>query len=238
MAIKTVIANELSDWGILSVQWQQARRADQGIVKDIDVDVEYLDTEMGADRSIEDRKPEPTGLQQATTTTPITTKPKSAKSAGSKPAEPPKTSQDAPGGVHTPPEPSKAQEQGKASDGAPTEATAVPSAEPQTTDNPPGEGEATDEQAEAEAGLAPLPEFKPRSGESDALTGVRRLLHEARTSEDELMVVLRKNKVAKLDQRLSELSDAKLLNIGRAFPSLNTQIKAMKEEASPSAPAA
>lgn len=45
MALKTVIANELSDWGILSIQWQQARRYDQGVVRDLDAGVQYVDSD-------------------------------------------------------------------------------------------------------------------------------------------------------------------------------------------------
>jgi len=41
MALKTVIANELRHWGILSVQTQMAFREDQGMRKDIDVEVEF-----------------------------------------------------------------------------------------------------------------------------------------------------------------------------------------------------
>ena len=43
MAIKTVVKNELSDWGLLSIEFQTALKADQGVVKDIDAEVEYLD---------------------------------------------------------------------------------------------------------------------------------------------------------------------------------------------------
>lgn len=43
MAIKTVIKNELSDWGILSVELQKAMRHDQGAQADIDSEVVYTD---------------------------------------------------------------------------------------------------------------------------------------------------------------------------------------------------
>jgi recombination protein RecT len=41
MALKTVIANELRHWGILSVEMQMAYREDHGMHKDIDTEVEF-----------------------------------------------------------------------------------------------------------------------------------------------------------------------------------------------------
>jgi len=43
MARKTVLKDALSKWGPLSVQMQRASVIDQGVVKDIDADVEYID---------------------------------------------------------------------------------------------------------------------------------------------------------------------------------------------------
>lgn len=47
MAIKTVVKNELSDWGILSVEMRQASKFDQGVVVDVDSEaVAYPDREQ------------------------------------------------------------------------------------------------------------------------------------------------------------------------------------------------
>lgn len=43
MAIKTVLKNELADWGILSIQMQTAIRHDQGVQRDIESEVVYVD---------------------------------------------------------------------------------------------------------------------------------------------------------------------------------------------------
>lgn len=43
MAMKTVIKNELSKWGVLSVQMQRAITEDQGVRKDIDAELEFPD---------------------------------------------------------------------------------------------------------------------------------------------------------------------------------------------------
>jgi hypothetical protein len=43
MALKTVIANELRKWGILSVQMVKAIQSDQGVVTDVDSEVTFPD---------------------------------------------------------------------------------------------------------------------------------------------------------------------------------------------------
>lgn len=48
MAIKTVIKNELSDWGILSIELQKAMHHDQGAQTDIESEVVYVDNAAGA----------------------------------------------------------------------------------------------------------------------------------------------------------------------------------------------
>ena len=45
MALKTVIRNELSDWGILSIDMQRAMKHDQGAQVDIESEVVYVDNE-------------------------------------------------------------------------------------------------------------------------------------------------------------------------------------------------
>lgn len=162
------------------------------------------------------------------------------------PGNAPKTTQERPAPVNTPP---------AASNAAPAPAaSAIP---------PSGESPGpSDEQAEAEAGLAPSQTetqtsaaaadppgaastapapaaaappaptgpkgdpatFKPRDGEGIPLTSVRRWLHLEAKTEAELLTVLVANKAAKAGQKLNELSEAKLDNVYKARSTLLTQM--------------
>lgn len=254
MALKTVIANELSDWGILSVQWQTAKRYDQGVVTDIDADVQYVDNVLqeGGKEAIEDeRKPEPTAFQQATQgqisapgvgtaglgqvpqgadkAKPVKGTAKTvtepAKSADPKPETPPKIAQDAGKGVSTPPTTPNAAPAAAQEAGAPKESKPEPS----------------NEAAEAAAGLAPVQKqdkpvmprqnepFVSNPKESLALQNVRFLLHKHGKTEAELVAHLQSKQVAKKEQNhLADLADKKLEKIGNAFQSLLAEMNAPK----------
>ncbi len=60
-------------------------------------------------------------------------------------------------------------------------------------------------------------EFKPKHGESDALTNVRYLLHKHGKSEEQLLFVGRKKNWAKEGQKLAELSELKLKQVGSTW---------------------
>jgi hypothetical protein len=86
--------------------------------------------------------------------------------------------------------------------------------------------------AEDDGDLAPQTTFVPRTGESEALTSVRLLLQQTNRTEADLLGVLLKNKVCKAEQKLSDLSETKLLNISKAYPSLLVAIKAAAQATS------
>lgn len=224
MAMKTVVKNELSDWGILSVQWQLARRADQAIIKDIDAEPEYIDIEAAQHETVEERKAEPTNFQQATQAppappappTPAVTVPKRdrvKRQAATKP-------QDAPGGVQTPPESTNVTGQPAAQQAPPPNTTPAPP-------TPPAK-EAPPAAPTTPAPTPAKPPFKPHASESEALTSVRLLLYQVDRTEEELMAVMRTNRAAKDNQKLADLSESKLLNISKAWPSLYKQIQELQ----------
>lgn len=68
MALKTVIKNELSDWGVLSIEFRRGLEADQSVKSDPDADPEYPDnapfdvgSAVAGERTPE--PPEPAGTQ-------------------------------------------------------------------------------------------------------------------------------------------------------------------------------
>lgn len=144
--------------------------------------------------------------------------------------EGPGTPHDAPAGVQTPPTPSEAPP-------APASEQPAPVQEADASET------GSDEAEEAAAGLAPVQQppaapvapaqeapptpvvapFTPRAGESEGLTSIRLLLHRSSKTEDQILAWLRANKAAKDGQKLSDLSETKLINTGRAFNSFLTE---------------
>jgi hypothetical protein len=120
----------------------------------------------------------------------------------------------------------KPQEAPKAAQTTPAPATAAPA--PASAQQPATEAasQGSDEAAEAAAGLAPAQTAQPAANtapwqpnpqESDALNNVRFLLHQAGRTEEELMPLLRSKKLARDDQKLADLAQAKLLNVGKTW---------------------
>lgn len=224
MALKTVIANELSDWGILSVQFQLARRNDQAMVKDIDAEAEYIDTrevDQIGEGEPEKHKPEATGHEKATKgpkTEPekAATKPQDAPKSQEATSTPPKAEtqpEKAPVSETKAPEAAVAptETQGK------VETTAEPSPKAETTVEKPQDDDNLVFETVPPAGAAETPgkaEFAPNPQETPELQQVRRLLHNNGKTEADLISVLRKNKAMKEEQgHISELSTKKLENI-------------------------
>lgn len=154
----------------------------------------------------EPKAPEATGLEKAKTSSQKTEKkPDESKEA-------PKTT------AQTPP----------AASGAPTppqQTTQTPNAAPaasseqgtpsndETKTSPP-----SDAKAEQDAGLAPLPPFERKAGDSDEVSNVKLLAHNARLTEAEVMNWARKGNLAKENQKsLSELAGSKLLSLAKAW---------------------
>jgi len=128
--------------------------------------------------------------------------------------------------AQTPPQGQKPAEKGTSEQpkGVETTTTTTPPPGNQVV-TPPQPSETPEDQKQlADAGLAPqqktdepLPEFVPRQGATDALNNVLYLLHKARKTEAQLLVELRKRGLAKDGQKVGELSEAKLKNIGKVF---------------------
>jgi len=129
-------------------------------------------------------------------------------------AQSPAANENTPSGEPTPPSDEKAE---AALGLAPSQnETAAPADKPATT---------TTVAAPAPAGPKVDPAtFKPRDGETMALTAVRRWLHGEGRTEPELMKVLVSNKAAKPGQKLSEMSESKLDNVYKARATLATQM--------------
>lgn len=76
----------------------------------------------------------------------------------------------------------------------------------------------SDEQAESAAGLAPLPPFEPKAGDTEEVTSIKLLAHNAGLTEAHVMVWARFKGLAKETQKsLSELAGGKLINIGKKW---------------------
>ena len=205
-----------------------------------DITLEDIETLLGLHNAIKEgdlsldeafpaapHAPSPTGLQQSQAqTTPLAT-PQPAKNADpapvvkkEKPTNAHLTTPDAPQAAEGPKTPPRA-----------VEPAVAPMAAPQATPDPTVVPEAP-AAAEDDGDLAPQTTFVPRTGESEALTSVRLLLHQTNRTEDDLLGVLLKNKVCKAEQKLSDLSETKLLNISKAYPSLLVAIKAAAQATS------
>lgn len=149
---------------------------------------------------------------------------------------PAKTPQDAPKAPPAPPtSPAPETLQGEAAG-----ENAPPSdAQPGETGEPGGEDQGEQQEStgtapsdeQGEPTLAPeddeLPPFKPRPGESDALSSVRLMMHRNRIPELALMSWARQQKLAKEGQALSDLSSAKVENINANFSVILPKIRAI-----------
>lgn len=116
---------------------------------------------------------------------------------------------------------------------APDKAVMDPTPGAETT-LPPGEAEqGTSEGSETsnpdDGDLAPQEAFKPNPNETEELQNVRFLMHRAGVKESQVMAFARKNSMAKPDQKLSDLSGAKLKTIASSWPNKVAEIKAIKE---------
>lgn len=151
--------------------------------------------------------PESTGLEKSQQQTGKTAFGPSEKPKDEKKQEPAKTAPDASKGG----EPAKTPPPAEKSTPAPSSEQAQASKEPVT---PPQ----SDEKAEQDAGLAPLPPFERKSGDSDEVSNIKFLAHNARLTEEDVMNWARKDKLAKENQKsLSELATGKLINLGKAW---------------------
>lgn len=160
----------------------------------------------------EPKAPETTGLEKAKTSSQKTEPAKTVEKKPDESKEPPKTT------AQTPP----------AASGAPTppqQTTQTPNAAPaasseqgtpsndETKTSPP-----SDAKAEQDAGLAPLPPFERKARDSDEVSNVKLLAHNARLTEAEVMNWARKGNLAKENQKsLSELAGGKLLSLAKAW---------------------
>lgn len=104
---------------------------------------------------------------------------------------------------------------------------------PQTATDATGEAEGTSEGSETsnpdDGDLAPQEAFKPNPNETEELQNVRFLMHRAGVKESQVMAFARKNSMAKPEQKLSDLSGAKLKTIASSWPNKVAEIKAIKE---------
>jgi recombination protein RecT len=84
MALKTVIKNELSDWGVLSIEFRRGLEADQSVKRDPDALVEYPDNALtfdvgsavaGSGAETPEKEPEPPAGKETTRPEQPTTKP-------------------------------------------------------------------------------------------------------------------------------------------------------------------
>lgn len=235
MAMKTVIANELSDWGVLSVQWQHARKHDQGVVADIDAEVTYIDNSETA--QIPDTvRPAATVHEQVEKAAQATNPPALGK-APAKAAEPAKETKAAPAkAAEKAPEPAK-------EPAAAAPAVAEKTAEQQEADELAKMGLApepdTNAQADAEAAAqeaAPAAgaddKFVPKEGEDEKLVNLRRVMFaegkpEDRISEAELLKYTLSVKLSKPEQKtLGDLASSKLEQLTKAWAGLLPKIKA------------
>ncbi len=221
MALKTVISNELSDWGIMSVQFQLARKADQGVTKDIDAEVEYIDAEAPPALA-ETNRPEPTPHQQATqTATSQVKQPEKEKEEdnvpmtgstplAAKPENTVETAVKAPEATQTPPEASK-----------------VPNLQ---ENNGPVAVESTVASEPTPAGTPsePDPALAPKAGESDEVASIKLLAAKAGVTWGQVKGYLVEKKLMRPEQaHLSELASQKLTAINKNFPRWIGDIKAL-----------
>ena len=143
MALKTVIKNELSDWGIMSVEMRQAQKFDQGIVIDVDSEtVQYPDHGANDDKFIPLK--------------PVSAKPVSAVEAAAA-AVLSKTVQD-----------ERAKRLQREPEQPSSGVVIAPAAEPESEAEPELPG-TSDEQAERAAGLAPRPATAPAPAKAPAI---------------------------------------------------------------------
>jgi len=224
MALKTVIANELSDWGILSVQFQLARKSDQAMIKDIDAEAEYIDGidnagQIGNGEEENQHKPAATAHQQAIQG--ATTSKEPEKKPGDVP-KPEKTTE-------------KAQEEDNVSfDDAKPAGNIVnlpqdKPAEQGVTQTPPA-GQTTQAPQEAAQGdgkteaatpaQTPTPSDDPKWGfqdqDSDAVKSIKTVCRNAGLSFNQLWTYLKSKKLARDNQSdLRELASTKLEAINR-----------------------
>lgn len=233
MALKTVIGNTLSDWGILSVEWQMARRLDQGIVKDIDAEVEFLDNDPPPPDN-EVVHPTATGHQQATTPSKApqapskgAESPSKAADAAKAPAEPAKSAASKPGDDDLPMEGATPLAKKEAAAEAPGASVTHP--EPVKATNTPSEGqtqalpvEATQGDGKSEAAAPPEtpdPALGPEAGDTDSVASVKLLAQKSGTNFFQLRTFLLAKHLMRPDQhKLNELATTKLDGITRNFP--------------------
>lgn len=160
----------------------------------------------------EPKGPEATGLEKAKTSSQKTEPAKTAEKKPDESKEPPKTTAQthpAASGAPTPP-----QQTTQTPNAAPRASSeqGTPSND-ETKTSPP-----SDTKAEQDAGLAPLPPFERKAGDSDEVSNVKLLAHNARLTEAEVMNWARKGSLAKENQKsLGELATQKLLSLAKAW---------------------
>lgn len=160
----------------------------------------------------EPKAPEATGLEKAKTSSQKTEPAKTAEKKPDESKEPPKTTtQPTPAASGAPTPPQQTTQTPNAAPAASSE-QGTPSND-ETKTSPP-----SDARAEQDAGLAPLPPFERKAGDSDEVSNVKLLAHNARLTEAEVMNWARKGNLAKENQKLlSELAGSKLLSLAKAW---------------------
>lgn len=196
MALKTVIKNELSDWGILSIGMQLAMKHDQGAQVDIESEVVYVDNGQEQQVKTADLGP------GAPASAPVTEAGKTAKAKEAKPAaekEPAtQAAETARGSFDTETQPAKAAQQQQQDTAADAKAAT---------------------QTIASATPAADADF------AQALEAVRTLLKNSEITEDVFMAYAVTNKFAKKNQKLDQLATAKLVQIASVFERILPEIR-------------
>ena len=234
MAQKTVVANELSDWGVLSVEWQKARKFDQAVVTDIDAEAKYVDNDQpqlnegGEEKRLNAPAATAHTQSQAAATAPAaaasTTKSaaEQAKETDTKRTSKPKTAKpaaEAPAAPAAPAEPAKPAE------------SAAPAAAAEPT--------AAEQAAALPAGELPDAKYTERvEGEDDKAyavrmyEGVTKLLGANEISPEQFMPFAVQWKFAQPGQKLKELASSKhvsfITNWPKLFPKIQKLIASAK----------
>jgi len=222
MALKTVIKNELSDWGILSVEMQKAFRHDQGAQANIDSEIVYPDGPGSENRpAMTDIAP----ITQIGATEP------QGKPQETPPVQAPATSTAT---KQQPPPP--------AADGTVTQAPVVTchyckqTVADMAAHNCPEMQAALAEKAAANPPANPAPAASAPSSDdgADALASVDLLCQQSEIQQSTVMLFAKKNKLARDNQNaLSELATTKLKNLIKVWPNILPELRQIQGQGEP-----
>ena len=247
MAIQTVVANELSDWGVLSVEWQKARQYDQSVVVDINAEPRYVDNASAIPEQTSTRAPEATDAQRAaqeSQTGHVTETPAAANieaKAKTKKAQAQTTKPATPAPAETKPQDPPTQEASPANNAddektladmglapevepEPEQQEEADAAEPEPTQPAPAP---VDEGLQSQAWWDRKPDEKDDVYLPRILDGVKTLMKASDITDAQILQFCIENKFAKPGQKLADLSTQKLTSFGKNWKVLMPKFKAV-----------